>query len=70
MQPDIDRTAQSIALLNDQARTTLANCKLIITRGIDLLGNEAVDRILNLVKSFDDFSERNDPFKKLNFGHV
>ena len=43
MQPDIDRTAQSIALLNDQARTTLTNCKLMVTRGIDLLGEEAVD---------------------------
>ena len=68
MQPDIDRTTQSIALLNDQARTTLTNCKLIITRGIDLLGAEAVDCILSLVKSFDDFSERNDPFGEHDFG--
>ena len=68
MQPDIDRTTQSIALLNDQARTTLTNCKIIITQGIDLLGNDAVDCILNLVKSFDDFSERNDPFGEHDFG--
>ena len=70
MQPDIDRTAQSIALLNDQARTTLTNCKIIITQGIDLLGTEAVDCILNLVKSFDDFSERNDPFGEHDFGAI
>ena len=70
MQPDVDRTAQSIDLLNDQARTTLTNCKLIITRGIDLLGNDAVDCILDLVMSFDDFSERNDPFGEHDFGAI
>ena len=68
MQPDVDRTPQSIALLNDQARTTLTNCKLIITQGIDLLGNDAVDCIFNLVKSFDDFSGRNGPFGEHDFG--
>ena len=70
MQPDVDRTAQSIAHLNDQARTTLTNCKLIITKGIDLLGAEAVDCILDLVKRFDDFSERNDPFGEHDFGVI
>jgi len=70
LQPDIDRTAQSIALLNDQARTTLTNCKIIITQGIDLLGNDAVDCILDLVKRFDDFSERNDPFGEHDFGAI
>ncbi len=70
MQHNVDRTTQSIALLNDQARTTLTNCKLIITRGIDLLGDEAVDHILHLVMRFDDFSERNDPFGEHDFGAV
>ena len=70
MQPDIDRTTQSIALLNDQARTTLTNCKLIITKGIGSLGLESVGCILNLVKSFDDFSERNDPFDEHDFGAI
>ena len=70
MQPNIDRTTQSIALLNDQAGTTLTNCKINITQGIDLLGNDAVDCILNLVKSFDDFSERNDPFGEHDFGAI
>ena len=59
MQHNVETTTQSIALLNDQARTTLTNCKLIITKGIDLLGNEAVGCILNLVRRFDDFSEGN-----------
>ena len=70
MQPDVDRTTQSIALLNDQARTTLTNCKIIITQGIDLLGEEAVGFILNLVRHFDDFSERNDPFGEHDFGAI
>ena len=70
MHPHVDKTAQSIALLNDQARATLTNCKLIITRGIDLLGNDAVDCILDLVMSFDDFSERNDPFGEHDFGAI
>ena len=35
-----------------------------------MLSNEAVDRILNLVKSFDDFSERNDPFGEHDFGAI
>ena len=70
MQHNVDKATQSIALLNDQARITLTNCKLIITRGIDLLGEETVDCILNLVKSFDDFSERNDPFGEHDFGAI
>jgi len=67
---NVDKATQSIALLNDQARTTLTNCKLIITQGIDLLGAEAVDCILDLVKRFDDFSERNDPFGEHDFGAI
>ena len=70
MQHNVDRTTQSIAHLNDQARTTLTNCKLMVTRGIDLLGNDAVDCILNLVRHFDDFSERNDPFGEHDFGVI
>ena len=70
MQHNVETTTQSIALLNDQARTTLTNCKLIITRGIDLLGEEAVDRILHLIMRFDDFSERNDPFGEHDFGAI
>ena len=70
MQHNVETTTQSIALLNDQARTTLTNCKLMVTRGIDLLGNDAVDRILDLVMRFDDFSERNDPFGEHDFGAI
>ncbi len=70
MQHNVETTARSIALLNDQARTTLTNCKLIITRGIDLLGKEAVGCILNLVTHFDDFSEHNDPFGEHDFGAI
>ena len=39
-------------------------------QGIDLLGNDAVDRILHLVKRFDDFSKRNDPFGEHDFGAI
>jgi hypothetical protein len=67
---NVDKATQSIAHLNDQARTTLTNCKLIITQGIDLLGAEAVDCILHLVRRFDDFSNRNDPFGEHDFGAI
>ena len=70
MPHNVDKATQSIAHLNDQARTTLTNCKLMVTRGIDLLGAEAVDCILDLVKRFDDFSERNDPFGEHDFGAI
>ena len=70
MPHNVDKATQSIAHLNDQARTTLTNCKLMVTRGIDLLGEEAVDCILDLVKRFDDFSERNDPFGEHDFGVI
>ena len=70
MQHNVDRTTQFIAHLNDQARTTLTNCKLMVTRGIDLLGEEALGFILNLVRRFDDFSERNDPFGEHDFGAI
>ena len=70
MQHNVDKATQSIALLNDQARTTLTSYKLTITRGIDLLGEKAVDSILDLVMRFDDFSNRNDPFGEHDFGAI
>ncbi len=69
MQPDVDRTAQSIALLNDQTRTITKLQTHHHTRH-RFIALDSVDCILNLVKGFDDFSERNDPFGEHDFGAI
>ena len=59
---DTDR----IAALNDEARTTLDGCRLIITPGIAAL--EDVTTIINRVCGYTDFNASNDPYGEHDFG--
>jgi len=61
-------TAATIALLNDLARTTLTDCRLVITPGIAAL--DGLDGIIAAVQAFDDFGASNDPHGEHDFGVI
>ena len=55
-----------IAALNDHARQTFMECRVIITVGVEAL--EDVDAILRQVQLFDAFTPDNDPYGEHDFG--
>jgi len=48
--------------LNDQLRCKAAGGRVVITRGIEALGADAVLQVLAAVALFDNFTEDNDPW--------
>ena len=63
-----DGTTAKIAALNDQARLTFMECRVIITEGVQAL--EDLDAILRQVLLFDAFTPDNDPYGEHNFGSI
>ena len=57
-----------IAELNDKFRTTLIGGKVILTSGIASLPTEQQQEIINKVKTFNIFTEDNDPYGEHDFG--
>ena len=62
-----DATAR-IAALNDRARRTFMECRVIITAGVQALGN--VDAVLRQVQVFEAFTPDNDPYAEHDFGAI
>ena len=62
--------ATTIAVLNDQFRTTLAGGKVMVTRGVSELGSTAVGDLLVEVRTFRCFTGDNDPHGEHDFGAV
>jgi Protein of unknown function (DUF3768) len=65
----------SLAQLNDEFRATAIlenrpNCRVAFTHGIASLPTKDIDRIMELVRSFTDFNEGNDPNDEHDFGNV
>lgn len=56
--------------LNDKLRNTLMGGRLVITRGIDALEPEIFTEVLDAVKTFDAFTEDNDPHEEHDFGVI
>jgi hypothetical protein len=61
--------------LNDEFRrdrepmgARIALGDLVITRGVALLGNDFVNRALEAVRSYTDFTPENDPYGEHDFG--
>jgi hypothetical protein len=52
--------------LNDRFRQTLVGGRVMLTRGI--VGRDDTQTILDRVRTFDDFSEGNDPYGEHDFG--
>ncbi|KPF92517.1 hypothetical protein IP81_06510 [Novosphingobium sp. AAP83] len=61
-----DDNSAAIARLNDAARTTLSDCRVVMTQGVADLGN--VGEVFEKVCSYTDFNERNDPYGEHDFG--
>ena len=62
--------AAKIAALNDCARRTFMDCRVLITQGIQMLGDFATAEILQAVQSFDAFTADNDPYAEHDFGKI
>ncbi len=63
------RTAR-IAELNDQLRETFLTGRVVVTRGIAELPEEARSDIISKVRSFSSFTEDNDPHGEHDFGSI
>ena len=61
-------SASTIALLNDLARVTMSDCRVVITAGIAALDD--LDAIMAKVQAFSDFNTRNDPYGEHDFGAI
>ena len=64
MSSDTDR----IRTLNDELRQHLLGGGAVITPGIAILGDHAVNRLVRAIAAFDDFGEDNDPYQEHDFG--
>ena len=63
-----DATTAKIAELNDQARQTFGECRVVITQGVSELGKCDVAYILDKVRKYKDFTPLNDPYFEHDFG--
>ena len=57
-----------IAALNDRARQTFMEYRVIITAGVQALGN--VDAVLRQGQVFEAFTPNNDPYGEHDFGQI
>lgn len=58
----------SVRMLNDDFRRTFQGGRVCMTRGVASLDEKKLVRIQNKVRSFDEFTEDNDPFGEHDFG--
>lgn len=61
-------STDTIAKLNDHLRTTFNDGQIVMTAGIAALPAEAIEAIIQKVRTFADFSEDNDPYGERDFG--
>lgn len=61
---------RKIALLNDLLRTTGIGGKIMMTRGVASLEEGAIAKILEELRSFNFFSQDNDPYGEHDFGII
>ena len=66
-----DSCAERIAKLNDQSRTNWGtkNTRVVITQGVQAFSEKEQSEVFERVRTFDDFSEDNDPHKERDFGN-
>ena len=59
-----------IAALNDEFRRTGKGGRVMLTAGIQALGQSAVSDIIMLVRIFNGFNADNDPYVEHDFGSI
>ena len=57
-----------IRALNDHARQHFVGCRVVITAGIQSLGEASVAAVLSAVQTYDQFTADNDPYGEHDFG--
>jgi len=67
---DEDGLTKKVRDLNDAMRKHGIGGHIMLTVGIRALGDKVVDRIVVAVRTFDNFSEDNDPYKEHDYGSV
>ncbi len=65
-------TKEKIALLNDKARKAMlpGSTKMMLTRTVAALPDEAIAHLRRTVAEFDAFTEDNDPYGERDFGSI
>lgn len=61
---------QVIRDLNDGFRRSLRGGTLVLTAGVVALGADKQQRIIDAVRTFDNFTPENDPYGEHDFGSV
>jgi Protein of unknown function (DUF3768) len=59
-----------IALLNDALRRTFSGGKVVMTDGVAALPEQKLAQLLERVRSFDAFTNDNDPYGEHDFGAI
>jgi hypothetical protein len=67
--PD-ENSAARIRELNDQFRKSLMGGRILMTPGVSTLSSEQTVELLTAVKTFDSFTEDNDPYGEHDFGSI
>ena len=62
--------SRAIAQLNDRARRSFEECRVLITRGISALEPAVIGQVLSAVQRFNRFDARNDPYGEHDFGRI
>jgi hypothetical protein len=62
----VDQRTRRIQQLNDHVRTTLTDCRLLITPGVQAMDD--LEAILAKVRTFRSFTAANDPYGEHDFG--
>lgn len=65
-----DEKTLKIQVLNDRFRRTFNGGKVLMTSGVSELPLPQQITLMNLVRTFDDFSEDNDPYGEHDFGKI
>ena len=65
-----DEKTLKIRFLNDQFRQSFCEGKVLITSGVASLPLSQQITLMNLVRTFDDFGEDNDPYGEHDFGQI
>ena len=66
----MDERAARIRALNDELRRHRRGGIILVTRGVQRLGEEIVAELLDAMAAFNDFTPENDPYGEHDFGVV
>ena len=61
-------STEQIRQLNDAFRTTLLGGQIVLTSGVQALGNTTVAKVLTATRLFSAFTDANDPYREHDFG--